>query len=99
MSQDINIDLGHSLDIAHAAALKQLCAEHIDSTETLQLNAAALERFDAAGLQLLAALTIHRRKQDLPLNWQSVPESLMEAASGLGLAGLLQLDNELKKDH
>lgn len=49
------VNLGESLTVGHARALKDAILEALRGAEPLQLDASALREIDVAGLQLLCA--------------------------------------------
>lgn len=69
------------------AALDSLQAALIDGLATggVVIDAAALERIDAAALQLLCVAARSAARRGVALTWRAPPAPLIAAASSLGL--------------
>ncbi len=85
------VQLEPALDIAHAGELKAILSASPEDCEELVFDAQAVERVDAAGLQLLLAFVRQCEARPMTVSWASVSATLMDGASGLGLAQALQL--------
>lgn len=83
--------LGSDLDIAHAAALK--ADLQTVPPGPVELDAEAVGRTDASGLQLLLAFVRQREAQGQSPAWRNVSETLQRDAQDLGVAALLNLNN------
>lgn len=82
--------LGARVTVAQAAALKKLLQAALPAA-SLTVSAAAVERIDGAGLQLLLALIRTRAAAGRPTRWREVGGPLSSAADALGLAVPLAL--------
>lgn len=92
MSEATVIDLPSSLDIAHCAALKATLDKALASdAKAFQCNPAAVQRIDGAGMQLLLAAVSDCQRTEREWQWTEANDSLSDAASGLGLASVLQI--------
>lgn len=94
MSQQTTYTVADALDIAHAAAIKTDLQALLDVDGDIVLEGAAVERVDAAGLQLLSSFFAHCSSHQRSCSWHQPSPSLCEAASGLGLAQALQLNSD-----
>ena len=92
MTQASTFELGASLDIAHAAKLKTQLSALLEGDGDILLDGAAVERLDAAGLQLLASWFKHCKSHQRSCTWSQSSELLRESAAGLGLACALELE-------
>lgn len=59
--------------------------------DAFEIDAADVERVDAAGMQLLCALALSERQHGRSLSWRTVSPSLRGAAADLGMSKLLGL--------
>ena len=80
------IALGDSLTIAELGELMDRLRAGLDLGGTLTLHAGDVEQVDAAGVQLLCALSRDARKQGMELVWPQVSERLESAVRQLGLS-------------
>lgn len=82
--------LPRSLDVSAvgAVAVQLIDALAIDG---LTLDASAVARIDAAGLQLLCAAVAAARGAGRPVSWKAVSETVMEGARTLALWSALGL--------
>jgi len=91
----VTLDLPQSLDISMISSYHKetssLISELTDNT-TLTFNAQALSRIDTAGFQLLAALVVDLTSRKIGINWQNIPDELVDNAQYLGLFEFLKLD-------
>lgn len=82
---ETSITCPHDLDIQHVGGLhSDLCAA-LDAGRPVVLRAAAVERVDATGVQLLAALFASARKGGIAVRWDGASQPLQEAVRLLGL--------------
>lgn len=84
------ISLPRSLDITGVSAVSTELVNAIALGE-LTLDAGAVARVDAAGLQLLCAAAMAARARGTGLRWRGVPAALRDGARILGLTELLAL--------
>ncbi|MES0874581.1 STAS domain-containing protein [Sinimarinibacterium thermocellulolyticum] len=94
MDDAATLALPQDLGIDQAAALKALLLPARACSVTLRIDGAGVTRLHAAGLQLIAALCRDRREAGLTTVWSQSSAPLREAASLLGLDGLLMLPTE-----
>lgn len=88
----MHVRLPEAVDItaeALAAALRDAAA-----AGELELDATAVRRVDAAGLQLLYAAAVAVRARGGEVRWQAVSHTLHEGARVLGLCAALGLAPE-----
>lgn len=85
------IQLEPALDIAHVGQLKAALSACPEDCEALIFDAQAVERVDAAGLQLLLAFVRQCQSRPITVSWASASTTLADGAAGLGLAQALQL--------
>jgi phospholipid transport system transporter-binding protein len=72
-------------------SLQTELAERLDESDAVQIDAAAVDRVDTAGLQLLAAFVRDLREQARPVEWVGCSDSMRKAALALGLHEALRL--------
>jgi ABC-type transporter Mla MlaB component len=82
--------LGDVLTIEQAAALYAELGRHLGA-KSVMLEAGALQRVDAAGLQLLAAFVRAARARGTQVEWRAPTAVLRDAARRTGLTAALQL--------
>jgi phospholipid transport system transporter-binding protein len=82
--------LPRSLDVSVVGAV---AVQLIDAVAVagLILDASAVARIDAAGLQLLCAAVAAARSAGRPVSWKAVSETVIEGARTLGLSPALGL--------
>ena len=85
------VALGERLEIAGVSALRERLDAALDVGGPVELDAAALERCDTAGLQLLVGFARALDDAGRELRWTDVSGRLREAAGLLGLASALRL--------
>jgi anti-anti-sigma regulatory factor len=83
--------LGEVLTIEQAASMHAELGRHL-AAESVVLEAGALQRIDAAGLQLLAAFVRAADARGTRVSWRALPSVLRDGARRLGLTGVLHLD-------
>ena len=91
--QTVTIDCGDALSIADVgdfyADLLVLLAEG----KTVQFDVSQLERIDAAALQTLYAYSKEAASNGNPLKWDQPSEAFCRSARLLGLAQLMNIDD------
>ena len=89
-SESRRISLGDDLRIARAAEVTSLLASACDAG-SVEIEAAQVERVDAAGLQALAVGISRLRKARVACRWSGVSPALLASAALAGLAEALEL--------
>jgi len=84
------VALGDTLTIEQAAAMHTELVQHLDTTSVV-LEAGALQRIDAAGLQLLTAFVRAADGRGARVEWRAPSAVLRDGARRLGLAVALHL--------
>ncbi len=84
------VQLGELLTIEQVAAMHAEFGRHLHA-DSVVLEAGALARVDAAGLQLLAAFVRTARARGVRVEWRSPTPALREATRRLGLGPALRL--------
>lgn len=79
------LSLEGSLDIAGARELREALAGLLEAGEPCAIEASAVERADAAAVQLLHAFAREARARGVPLAWRDPSPALREAFRLLGL--------------
>lgn len=74
--------------------LKAQLLKCLESPNAVQIDAAKLEKIDAAGVQVLLAFVLDRAKQDHNVEWCAVNKTMREAARAMGLESMLRLPVE-----
>ncbi len=80
--------------VRDASALKQSLTAEL-ARQDITLDGTAVTRIDTAGLQLLLAFVIDRRRAGLATRWHSPTSALRDAAELAGLAEALGLPQSL----
>jgi ABC-type transporter Mla MlaB component len=75
-------------------SLQTELAERLDDSGTVQIDGAAVDRVDTAGLQLLAAFIRDLQAQLRAVEWIGCSAVLRRAANSLGLAVALGLGSD-----
>jgi anti-anti-sigma regulatory factor len=88
---ETRVVLGSVLDVAQARMLYDKLDGALAAAEPFALDGAAVDRVDAAALQLLVAFSRAARDAGLALRWQEASPALRDAAALLDLAGLLEM--------
>lgn len=81
----IQVTLPPELTIAASSSLHESLVGIVESTSVVVLNAAAVQKVDTAGVQLLAAFAHERSDQALLTELRNRPERMVTALSMLGL--------------
>ena len=89
-SESRRVSLGDDLRIARAAEVASLLASASDAG-SIEIDAAQVERVDAAGLQALVAGIARLRKAKVSCRWGGVSPTLASSAALAGLAEALEL--------
>jgi anti-anti-sigma regulatory factor len=85
------IALAANCSIKEVATLRERLIAAVDVSESVVIDAAAVERIDTATLQVLYAFVRDRLAGDREVTWQGVPAALTDAARLLGVRDLLCL--------
>jgi ABC-type transporter Mla MlaB component len=85
------IKLGGVLDVSQTRAAYQALNEALKRSLPVEVDAAQLERLDAAGLQLVTAFVQAARERHLRMQWSSVSAALQASAEFVGLVRALEL--------
>jgi ABC-type transporter Mla MlaB component len=88
------LTLAAECTVAEAGSLKASLVRLVSQAKPVTLDVSALQRIDAAGLQLLAAFVRDRRARARAVEWRGRAPALEAAAKLLGLRGMLQLPRE-----
>jgi ABC-type transporter Mla MlaB component len=83
---------GDVLDISMVTQKYKEFKELLDNNQSIEISAEELQRVDGAGIQLLVALFREAKEKGLAISWHSTSESLLEAASLLGVKAQLHLN-------
>jgi len=80
------VQFGGCLDVASAASLKGELSKILRRKPPFDLDGSAVEKIDAAGLQVLLSFLAESRNRDSDFQWIAASESLKSASrlSGLG---------------
>jgi len=89
-SESRRVSLGDDLRIARAAEVASLLASASDA-DSVEIEAAQVERVDAAGLQALVAGIARLRHAKVACRWSGVSPVLASSAALAGLAEALEL--------
>jgi len=90
-SGEIRVACGDSLDISIAGELRGRLGEALTAGGPVVLEASAIERADAAALQLLCAFFNEAGERGVAVRWEAPSEALLDAARLIDLAACLQL--------
>ena len=85
------VSLAESADISQVAELKSALQSALDSAAPITLAADAVERIDAATLQLLYAFMRHAKSQQIDVAWDGPTAAVHQAANLLGMHEALGL--------
>ncbi len=83
------VDLGRNLDIREAKVLYQRLSEL--NADSFVLDASAISRVDACGLQLLTSFIRHAESEGKSVEWLLPDENLLRATALLGLSEPMHL--------
>ncbi len=87
-----DFELPVDLHIAEVQTLYERLKDALQAGHGLRVKAQAVERADAAGLQLMLACVNEMALQGLSFEWQNPSHALLSSARLLGLAGELGLE-------
>ena len=93
MAETNTVVLPAALDIAHCVEIKASLEAALSEEADIALDGAAVEKLDAAGLQMLLSYFKHCQSLQRECHWKQSNELLQESAAGLGLAGELELQS------
>lgn len=85
------ITLPAACTFREAGELKVHLLDAVSAPQMVKLDASAMQRVDAAGMQVICAFVRDRQADKLPLTWSSSCAALNEAARLLGIESLLSL--------
>lgn len=91
---EINIECGEVVDISAVADLYQRLDAALEQEGSIGLNAGAIERVDAAALQLFACFIQEVKKRNRDVYWMAPTEALLRSARLLGMKPVLLLADE-----
>jgi anti-anti-sigma factor len=92
--QEVNtktVNLHSVLDISKTSELREQLLDLLESGTPTVLNAAEIERIDAAAMQLLSAYAAAADAAGIKFEWTAVSAALQEAAQLTGLADSLHI--------
>ncbi len=88
-----SIVCGEYLDISNINQISEKLRSALDSNDPVTfLDGEAVERIDAAGLQLLTTFFKDAKSQGMTLHWHKPSDVLKTASRLTGLSGFLNLD-------
>ncbi len=79
-------------DIRRSSELKKEITSLLENAVKIDIDGSGVERIDGSAMQLLYALFIYARQNNVAINWIRPSESLIEAARVLGMQGSLELE-------
>lgn len=85
------IALPNRLGIANVTAFKEVLTGCFEQSGPIHVEADAVERIDAAGLQLMFAFVTAAQERGQPVEWKAPSEVVLKTATMLGLAEALGL--------
>ena len=83
--------LAASCTVRDSGAMRTVLQEVFDAPETVTIDVSALERVDAAALQVLCAFVRDRKTQGRSVEWLGESATFSEAVRLLGLASVLNV--------
>jgi ABC-type transporter Mla MlaB component len=89
--QKQKISCGEVLDISAVAEFHGVLKKSLASKKSVLLDASAVERADAAALQLLTAYFQDAKRLKKSVEWDSPSDALCSSAALLGLSEILDL--------
>lgn len=87
------ISCGELLDISVVGQFHSQLKEAMAETNGIEISAAGLQRIDGAGIQLLVAFFKEADQLHIDVSWKDISDSLVNAASLLGVSEQLHLVN------
>ena len=91
--ETVKIDCGETLSIAGVGDLYAELLVLLAEGKTVQFDVNKLERIDGAALQILYAYSKEAASNGNPLIWEQPSEAFCRSARLLGLAQLLNIDD------
>ena len=85
-NEHTTVSCGESLDIRNVDEFRQQLKDALDAGAPVVMAADAVERADAAALQLLCAFFLDAKHKGIEVRWEQPAEALVSAASLLGVA-------------
>jgi anti-anti-sigma regulatory factor len=82
--------LGASCTIHEAAAIKAHMLEQLERPSPFEIDGTAVERIDAAGIQLIVAFALDCLERSVPYGWTGRSEALEHAIEVLSVGALLE---------
>ncbi len=92
MAAAARVTLAAECVVRHGAALQAQLLATVSPTDEVIIQAAAVTRIDAAGLQLLVAFARREAGAGRRIRWEQPSRELVDSAVRVGLAGVLGLD-------
>ena len=86
------VTCGAVLDISAVGQKQAEFREVLENKKTIEVSAGELQRIDGAGIQMLVALFRQADQEQLEISWKDTSDSLLNAASLLGVTTQLHLD-------
>lgn len=83
------LSISGSLDISAVSVLREQLLNALDSARPIAIDASAVERADAAAIQLLYAFVLEARRRAVTVTWRDPSEALQRAARVLGFVDVL----------
>ena len=88
----ITVTCGDVLDISVVGQKHTEFKEALENNQALEISAGEVQRVDGAGIQMLVALFNQATSQGTEIVWKDTSESLIDAASLLGVKEQLHLN-------
>lgn len=89
---ETTIECGDVVDISRVSDLYQQLNEALEGDDGISFNAGAIERIDAAALQMFACFIQEIKKRSRHVHWTNPTEALLRSASLLGMKQALLLE-------
>jgi anti-anti-sigma factor len=86
-----SVNCGEALNISNAANLYDQLQKALEKSSAIELDAASVEKVDTAGLQVIVALGRELEKSGGSIVWKNPSDTLMQAATTLGLKPFLAI--------
>ena len=87
--ESTELSISGSVDISGVLALREQLLRALDSARPIAIDASAVERADAAAIQLLYAFVLEARRRAVTVTWRDPSDALQRAARILGLEDVL----------
>ncbi len=91
LQKDTNLDLGEVLNVSTLSGLYEQLNAAVKKGKAITLKADAVEKVDAAAIQLLVAFAKSCDAQQVAFSWAEPSPALLEGADTLGLSAVLRL--------